>query len=98
MLCRRTFEQRANFSTGTAILGRRGLQKAMQQGRCCGDVLARPSEVRESPIIGEDPPMHITGQGTRVPTVSAALDLLLDVLVFPDKLLPGIIDLQLSCS
>ena len=54
--------------------------------------------MRESPIIGEDPPMHITGQGACVPTVSTMLDLLLDVSVLPDKLLPGIIDLQLSCS
>ena len=64
----------------------------MQQGRHCGDVLACTSEVRESPIIGEDPPMHITGRGACVPTVSATLDLLLDVSVFPDKLLPGVID------
>ena len=54
--------------------------------------------MRESPIIGEDPPLHITGQGTRVPTVFATLDLLLDVSVLPDKLLLGVIDLQLSCS
>jgi len=41
--------------------------------------------------------MHIMGRGARVPTVSATLDLL-DVSVFPDKLLPSIMYLQLSCS
>ena len=30
LLRRRTFEQRANFSTGVVILGRRSLRKAMQ--------------------------------------------------------------------
>jgi len=78
---------------GPAILRRRGLWEAMKQGRHGDDVLACPSEVRESPIIGEDPPMHITGRGACVPTVSATLDLLLDVSVFPDELLPGAIDL-----
>ena len=73
------------------ILGRRGLQKVVQQGRRCSHVLAYPSEVRESPIIGEDPPMDITGRGACVPTVSVTLDLLLDVSVFPDELLPDFI-------
>ena len=82
-----------NLVVGPTILGRRGLRKAMQQGRRYGDVLACSSEVRESSIIGEDPPMHITGRGACVPTVSATLDLLLDVSVFLDKLLLGVIDL-----
>ena len=54
LLCRRTLEQRANFSTGAAILGRRGLRKAMQQGSCCGDVLASLGKMRKGPIVGED--------------------------------------------
>ena len=81
LLRRRMLEQRANFSTGAAILGCRGLWKAVQQGRCCGDVLACPSKVRESPIIGDDPPMDITGRGACVPTVSATLDFLIDLAV-----------------
>jgi len=40
LLRRHTLEQRANFSAGLAILGRRGLWKAMKQGHCSGDVLA----------------------------------------------------------
>ena len=33
-----------------------------------------------------------------VPTVSATLDFLIDLSVLPNKLLSGVIDLQLSCS
>ena len=83
---------------GLAILGRHGLWKAVKQGHRSGDVLACPSEVREGPVVSEDPLVYITGRGACVPTVSATLDLLLDVSVLPNKLLPSVIDLQLSCS
>ena len=67
LLRRRTLEQRANFSAGAAILGRRGLRKAMQQGGCYGDVLAGSSKVRKGPIIGEDPLVYGAGHGARAP-------------------------------
>ena len=78
---------------GPSILGRRGLWKAVKQGRRSGDVLACPGEVREGSVVGEDPLAYITGHGTCVPTVPTTLDLVLDSLVLPDKLLSGIIDL-----
>ena len=65
----------------------------MKQGRHSGDVLASLSKVREGPIIGEDPLVHIIGRGACVPTVSATLDFLIDLSVLPDKLLSGVIDL-----
>ena len=98
LLRRRTLKQRVNLPVGPVVFRRRGPWEAVKQGHRGGDVLACPSEVRESPIIGEDPSMHITGRGACEPTVSAMLDLLLDVSVFLDKLLPGVIDLQLSFS
>ena len=66
---------------GPAILGRRGLWKAVKQGHRSGDVLACLSEVREGPIIGEDPLVYITGCGACVPTISAMLDFLIDLAV-----------------
>ena len=84
LLRRRTLEQRANFSTGLAILERRGLWKAMKQGRRSGDVLACPSKVREGPIIGEDPLVYIIGHGACVPTVSMTVDFLIDLAVLPN--------------
>ena len=65
----------------------------MKQGYHGGDVLACLSEVRESPIISEDPLVYITGHGACVPTISATLDFLIDLPVLPDKLLSGVIDL-----
>ena len=93
LLRRRTFEQRANLSVGPAILGRRGLREAVKQGRRGGDVLACPSKVREGPIIGEDPLVHITGRGACVPTASMAFDLAVDLCVLPYEPLSGLIDL-----
>ena len=98
LLRRRTFEQRANFSVGLAIFGRRGLWKAVKQGCCGSDVLACPGEVRVGFVVGEDPLVHIMGHGACASTIPAMLDLLINSLVFPDELLSGIIDFQLSCS
>ena len=64
----------------------------MKQGRCGGDVLACPGEVRVGSVIGEDPLVHIMGRGACAPTVPAMFDLLISSLVFPDELLSGIID------
>ena len=94
LLRRCSLEQRANLPASAAILGRRGLRKAMQQGGCCGDVLAGLGEVRKDPIVGEDPLVYGTGRGARAP-VSAAFNLAIDVRVLPDEPLPGLIDLLL---
>ena len=63
----------------------------MEHSRCCSDVLACPSEVRKGFIIGDDPSVHITGHGTCVPAISAASDLLVDLLILPNKLLSGFV-------
>ena len=65
----------------------------MQQGGCCGDVLARPSEVRKDPVVGEDPLVYGASRGTGAPPVFAAFNLAIDVRVLPNKPLPGLIDL-----
>jgi len=88
-----TLEQHANFSMGAAILGHRGLRKAMQQGHCCGDVLACPSEVRKALVIDEDPLVYGAGRGACAPTAFAAFNLAIDVRIFLDEPLSGLIDL-----
>ena len=70
----------------------------MKQGRRSGNVLACLSEVREGPVIGEDPLVYLTGRGACAPTVSVAFDLAIDLRVFPYEPLPGLIDLLLSGS
>ena len=77
------------------ILGRRGLWKAMEQGRCGGDVLACPSEVRKGFIIGDDPSVYITGHGACAPTSSATLDLPIELRAFLHKLESCLLDLSL---
>ena len=84
-----------DFSAGAAILERRGLWKAMQQGGCCGDVLTGSSKVRKGPIIGEDPLVYGAGRGTHAPPVSTAFNLAIDVRVLPNEPLPRLIDLLL---
>ena len=93
---RRVLKQRANLPVGSAIFGHRGLREAMQQGGCCGDVLAGSGEVREDPIVGEDPLVYGAGRGARAPPVFAAFNLAIDVRVFPGEPLPGLIDLLLT--
>jgi len=70
----------------------------MDQGHCGGDVLAFPSEVRKGFIIDDDPSVYVMGHGACTPTVSVAFNLLIDLHVFPHKLLSGFIDLPLSGS
>ena len=64
---------------GPTILGRCGPRKPTEQGRRSSDVLACPGEVWEGSIIFYDPPVHIAGHGTRTPTVSATLNLSLEL-------------------
>ena len=64
------------------ILGCRGLRKPPEQDRRGSDVLACPGEVWEGFIDLDDPPVHVTGHGAHMPTVSMALDLSLDLCVF----------------
>ena len=80
------------------ILGRCGLWKAMEQGHCGGDVLACPSEVRKGFIVDDDPSVYVMGHGACAPTISTAFDLLIDLRVFPHKLLSDFIDLPLFSS
>ena len=84
------------FIVGPTILGRRGLWKAMEQGHCGGDVLARSSKARKGFIIGDDPPVYIAGHGTCAPTVSAAFDLSIEHCALLYKLDSGFLDLSLS--
>ena len=71
---------------GPTILGRCGLWKAMEQGRCGGDVLACLSKVRKGFIIGDDPLVYVMGHGACAPIVSVAFDLLINRHVLPNKL------------
>ena len=87
-----------NFVVGPTILRRCGLRKAMEQGRCGGNVLACPSEVRKGFIVGDDPLVHVTGHNSCAPTVSAAFDLPIDLRVLLNKLLSGFVYLPLSGS
>ena len=68
----------------------------MEQGRRGGDVLARPREAREGFIIGDDPSVHVAGHGVGPPTVSMALDLLIELRVFPLELESSFLDLPVS--
>ena len=67
----------------------------MQQGGCCGDILAGSGKVRKGPIVGEDPLMYGAGRGARAPPVFVAFNLTIDIHVFSDEPLPGLIDLLL---
>ena len=71
---------------GPTILGRRGPQKPPEQGYRSSDVLACLGEVWEGFIVLGDPPIQVTGHDARTPTVSMALDLLLELRAFLLKL------------
>ena len=60
---------------GPMILGCRGLRKHPKQGHHGSNVLTCPGEVWEGFIVLDDPLLHVVGHGTRMPTVSVALDL-----------------------
>ena len=91
-------KQRANLVVGLTILRRCYLWKAMEQGCCGGDVLARLGEARKGFIVGNDPSVYIMGRGACAPTVSTAFDLPINLRVFPHKMESGFIDLLLSSS
>ena len=63
----------------------------MEQGHGGGDVLAHLSEVGKGFIVGDDPSVHVVGHGACVPSISTAPDLLVDLLVLPNKLLFGFV-------
>ena len=70
----------------------------MEQGCHGGDVLARPREVGKGFIIGDDPSVYIVSHDVCVPSISVAPDLLIDLLVLPNKLLFGFVYFPLSGS
>jgi hypothetical protein len=96
LLRRRTLEQVVNLVVGPTILGRCGLWKAMEQGRHDGDVLACPGEAREGFIIGDDPSVHVAGHGAGAPTISAALDVLIELRAFLLELESCLLDVSVS--
>ena len=63
----------------------------MEQGRCGGDVLACPSEVRKGFTVGDDPSVYIMGHDACAPTVAVTFDLLIDLRVLPNKLLSSFV-------
>ena len=67
---------------GPTVIGRRGPQKPLEQGHHSSVVLAHLGEVWEGFIILNDPLVHIVGHGTCAPTISVALDLVIDLLAF----------------
>ena len=71
-----------NLATGPTILECCGHRKPLEQGHHDNDVLACPGEVWEGFIILDDPPVHVVGHGARTPTISMALDLLLELRAF----------------
>jgi len=68
----------------------------MEQGCCGGDVLAHSGEARKGFIVGDDPSVYITGHGACAPTVSAALDLPIELCALLHKLDFSFLDLSLS--
>ena len=67
---------------GSTVFGHRWPRKPLEQGSHSSNVLAYPCEVWERFIILNDPPVHVTGHGTCMPTVSMVLDLLLKLHAF----------------
>ena len=60
---------------GPTVFGCHGLREPSEQGRRGSYVLAFPDEVREASVVLDDPPVYVTGDGVRTPTIFAALDL-----------------------
>ena len=82
-----------NPTMGSMILGCYGPQKPPEQSRGPNDVLARSGEVWEGFIVLDDPLVHVMGHGARMPTVSMALDLSLELRAFLLELEPCFLDL-----
>jgi hypothetical protein len=64
---------------GPAIFGCFGLWEPSEQGRRDSYVLACSDEVREIPVVLDDPPVHVTDDGTHMHTVSTMFDLTLEL-------------------
>jgi len=96
LLHHRTLEQRANLVVGLTILGHHRLWKAMEQGHCGSNVLAHLGKAWKGFIIDDDPLVYIVGHGARAPTVSAALDLSIELRAFLHKLESCFLDLLLG--
>jgi len=67
---------------GSMILGCRRSWKPLKQGCHNSDILACPGEVWEGFVILDDSLVQVVGHSMRTPTVSMALDLLLELRVF----------------
>ena len=67
---------------GPMILGCHRLWKPLEQGCRSSNVLACLGEVWEGFIILDDLLVHVVGHSTRMPTISAALDLSLELHMF----------------
>ena len=67
---------------GPMVLWCHGLRKPPEQGHRSSDVLACPSEVWEGFVVLDDPPVDAAGHGACMPTISVALDLLLEPRAF----------------
>ena len=72
-------EQRVDLTMGPMIFECRGLREPSEQGHRGSYVLACPGKVWEGSIVFDYPSIHITVHGARTPTVSAALDLSLEL-------------------
>ena len=68
----------------------------MEQGHRGGDVLAHPGEARKGFIVGDDPLVHVKSHGAGAPTVSTALNLLIELCVFLLELESRFLDLSVS--
>jgi hypothetical protein len=67
------------ISQGLVIFRCCGLREPSEQGRRGSYVLACSGEVQEILIILDDPLVHVAGNGTRMPTVSMAFNLTLEL-------------------
>ena len=67
---------------GPMTLVCRSPRKPPEEGRHSNDVLACPGKVWEGFVVLDDPPVDAAGHGACMPTISVALDLLLEFRVF----------------
>ena len=82
---------------GPMILGCHGLQEPLEQGRHGSDVLACLGKVWEGSIVFDVPLVHVMGHGACTPTVSMALDLLLELYALLLELESCILELMVPC-
>jgi hypothetical protein len=75
----RALEQRVDLALGPMIFGCCRLRESSEQGHDDNYVLASPGKVREITAILDDPLVYVAGDGTRTPTISVALNLVLEL-------------------